>query len=115
MTMIETRDPSASVPLEEREGSFTWANETLRECAMPREDVRALLAADDPEIVRRRVELHREWLGERLAEQRRTLAGVERVLRGAIAAKRWCREERTDEFLGRSMSNQTRSGQGGPV
>jgi len=96
MTMIETRKTSRPVPLQEREGSLTWAIETLRACAMSREDIRAVVAAEDPEVVRRRVELHREWLGERLAEQRRTLARVERFLRGAIAERNVRVRERDD-------------------
>jgi hypothetical protein len=47
---------------------------------MPPEEIRAVLSADDPEIVRRFLELHRERLEEEVAEQRRTLAWLERSL-----------------------------------
>ena len=55
----------------------------LREHAMPRDEIRAVLSAEDPKIVRRYLELHRERLEERLAEQRRALASVERALTGS--------------------------------
>lgn len=60
--------------------SFAWAAGTLRRCEMPPEEIRAVLAADDPEIVRRFLELHRERLEEEVAEQTRTLASLERSL-----------------------------------
>lgn len=61
-------------------GSLAWAASTLSRQEMPREEIRAVLAAHDPETVRRYLELHRERLEERLAEQRRTLADLERFL-----------------------------------
>jgi len=45
---------------------------------MPLDEIRALLATDDPEIVRRHLELHRERLEERLAAQVLTLVSIER-------------------------------------
>jgi 4-alpha-glucanotransferase len=61
-------------------GPLAWAASTLTRQEMPREEIRAVLAAHDPETVRRYLELHRERLEERLGEQRRTLADVERFL-----------------------------------
>jgi hypothetical protein len=52
----------------------------LRSCAMPEAEIRSVLQADDPEIVRRHVELHIERLEERLARQRRILRRVVRRL-----------------------------------
>jgi hypothetical protein len=46
---------------------------TLRRNRMPKAEIRAVLAADDPEIVRRYLELHRERLEEQLAAHRREL------------------------------------------
>ena len=46
---------------------------TLRRNRMPRAEIRAVLAADDPEIVRRYLELHRERLEEQLEDRRRAL------------------------------------------
>lgn len=61
-------------------GPLARAASTLTRQEMPGEEIRAVLAAHDPETVRRYLELHRERLEERLAEQRRTLADVERFL-----------------------------------
>jgi hypothetical protein len=65
-------------------GSAQWAAGTLRRQNMPREEIRAVLAADDPEVIRRYLELHQERLEEWQLEQRWTLARVERFLRRAI-------------------------------
>jgi hypothetical protein len=47
---------------------------TLRLQRMPFDEIRAVLTADDPEIVRRYLELHQERLAERYAEERRAVA-----------------------------------------
>jgi hypothetical protein len=60
--------------------SLAWAAGTLRLCDMPPEEVGAVLTADDPEIVRRFLELHRERLEEEVVERSRTLATLERYL-----------------------------------
>ena len=49
----------------------------LRRQRMPMEEIRAVLTADDPVLVRRYVELHSERLDEWVAEQRRFLANLE--------------------------------------
>jgi DNA-binding transcriptional MerR regulator len=54
--------------------------ETLRDQGMPPAELQAILRSDDPVIVRRYLELHRERLEERLAEQVRTLERLERQL-----------------------------------
>jgi hypothetical protein len=46
---------------------------TLRRNRMPRGEIRAVLGAQDPEIVRRYLELHRERLEEQLTAHRREL------------------------------------------
>ena len=46
---------------------------TLRRNRMPRAEIRAVLAADDPDIVHRYLELHRERLEEQMAAHRREL------------------------------------------
>jgi DNA-binding transcriptional MerR regulator len=63
---------------------MVWAVGTLRNHEMPTAEIRAVVSAGDPEIVRRYLELHRERLEERVAEQRRTLASLERALTEAI-------------------------------
>jgi hypothetical protein len=55
---------------------------TLRRQQMPPEEIRAVLAADDPIVVRRLLELHRERMEEWLEEQRRIVASLERELTG---------------------------------
>ena len=59
--------------------------ETLREQGMPAAELQAILRSDDPVIVRRYLELHRERLEERLAEQVRALERLERQLDPAPA------------------------------
>jgi hypothetical protein len=53
---------------------------TLRRQRMPLPEIRAVLSADDPRIVRRHLELHRERLEEWVAEQRSVLASLQRSL-----------------------------------
>jgi DNA-binding transcriptional MerR regulator len=65
-----------------------WAAATLRHQRMPLQEIRAILSADDPAIVRRHLELHRERLEERIAEQRALLASLERALSGDLPPKR---------------------------
>jgi hypothetical protein len=59
--------------------------ETLREQGMPAAELQSILRSDDPVIVRRYLELHRERLEERLAEQVRTLEWFEQQLDPAPA------------------------------
>ena len=56
------------------------ARRLLRRQGMPAEEIRAVLAAEDPVVVHRLLELHRERLEERTAEQRRQLVSLERSL-----------------------------------
>jgi hypothetical protein len=60
----------------------TAAREILQGQRMPPEEIRAVLATDDPLLVRRLLELHRERLGEWVEEQRRLVASIERSLAG---------------------------------
>ena len=55
-------------------------DEALRNQGMPVEELRAVLHAEDPVIVRRYLELHRERLEERLAEELRILDRLETEL-----------------------------------
>jgi DNA-binding transcriptional MerR regulator len=54
----------------------------LRAQGMPPQEIRAVLAAGDPLVVRRLMELHRERLEEWLEEQQRLVASIERSLAG---------------------------------
>ena len=47
---------------------------------MTPQEVAGILAEVDPEVVRRRLELHREVLAERLDEELRTVERIEGVL-----------------------------------
>ena len=53
------------------------ATPELMDQGMPPEEIDAILGADDPEVVRRYLELHEERLEERFADQRRS---IERLL-----------------------------------
>ena len=54
------------------------AARALRRQGMPISEIGVVLACDDPVLVRRYLELHGERLEERLAEERRELASIER-------------------------------------
>jgi hypothetical protein len=64
-----------------------WAVTALRRQGMPRDEISAVLAANDPAVIRRYLELHQERLEEWVAEQRRTLARIERWLAEAIPGR----------------------------
>lgn len=53
---------------------------------MPLGEVRAVLEAADPAVVHRYLELHRERLEEQIAERRRVLDAVERMLTESLVA-----------------------------
>jgi DNA-binding transcriptional MerR regulator len=56
------------------------ARRILRRQGMPSREIHAVLASDDPLLVRRRLELHRERLEEWLEEQQRLVASIEASL-----------------------------------
>lgn len=59
----------------------------LRSHEMPSDEIRAVLTTHDPEVVHRYMELHRERLEEWLADQRRPLAVLERLLAETAAER----------------------------
>jgi hypothetical protein len=59
---------------------MAWLARALRRHDMPLDEVHAVLGTDDPSIVRRHFELHRERLAELLADQFLELASLERIL-----------------------------------
>ena len=79
--------------------STGWAITTLREQGMPSTEIAAILEAESGQSVRQHLELHRERLEEHLADQRRTLARLERLLvsraSGAAASPRRAMVSRT--------------------
>ena len=58
------------------------ARRILRGQGMPPREIRAVLGGDDPVVVRRLLELHRERLAEWFEEQQRLVATIERSLAG---------------------------------
>ena len=60
-----------------------WAERVLACQGMPSGEISAVLATDEPEMVRRYLELHRERLEERLADRFRELDTVEAQLLAA--------------------------------
>lgn len=73
------------------------ATRTLREQGMPPEEVETVLHVEDPQVLRRYMELHGERLDERLAAERRALAWVERSLALAILQQTDNAASRRDE------------------
>jgi hypothetical protein len=67
--------------------AIAGAARALRRYELPPEEISAVLGADDPELVRRYMELHRERLEERLLDRLRALASLERVLVQAILTR----------------------------
>jgi DNA-binding transcriptional MerR regulator len=53
---------------------------TLQHQGMPLHEIRAVLRTDDPVVVRRYLELHRERLDEWVARQREDLRALERLV-----------------------------------
>ena len=53
------------------------AEDVLRRCQMPLDEIRWVLTADDPAVVHMILELHRERLEEELAERRKALGELE--------------------------------------
>jgi hypothetical protein len=64
--------------------SISWAAGMLLIHGMPATEVHSILATDDPEIIHRHMELHRERLEERRLEQRRQVGRIELLLMEAI-------------------------------
>jgi hypothetical protein len=56
----------------------------LQDQGMPPDEILVVLATDDPDLVRRYLELHRERLEERLAADLRTLRRIKRSMTTAM-------------------------------
>jgi hypothetical protein len=65
-------------------GVAAWAIRVLIDQGMPWTEIGSIVASEDPELVRRTLELHRERLEERLAEQRAELDRIEPLLLEAM-------------------------------
>jgi hypothetical protein len=60
----------------------------LRSHRMPDNEIRVLVTTEDPDLVRRILELHEEWLEEELADRRRALRSVRHELLSRISDPR---------------------------
>lgn len=81
--MVEALRPQGLRPPD-----FARAIDVLRRQEMPLEEIHVLVVTDDPTLVRRYLELHRERLDEWLAEQEGRLWAVERLLTEAASQRR---------------------------
>ena len=63
------------------------AAQELRRLGMPPTEIHTVLVTDDPDVVRRLMELHRERLQERFAEDVATVGRIEASLSEAIRAR----------------------------
>jgi hypothetical protein len=59
----------------------------LLDQSMPPDDLRMVVTSDDPELIRRHLELHRERLEERLRTQRRRVDAIEQILSGEARSR----------------------------
>jgi hypothetical protein len=69
-------------------GVTASAIRVLTDQGMPWTEIGSILGSDGPELVRRTLELHRERLEERLAEQRAELDRIEPLLLEALVGAR---------------------------
>ena len=70
--------PGSSLPIE----AMSLAVGRLRDLGMPGPEIHEILRTDDPRLIQRHLELHRERLEEWLAEQRARLDHIEALLVG---------------------------------
>jgi effector-binding domain-containing protein len=74
-------DPSSGYRFYSRvQANRAEAIRILRSTGMPIDEIREVLAEDDPELTGKRLDMHRERLLERLAEQERMLRFLERLI-----------------------------------
>ena len=67
----------------------------LRRLEMPPTEINTVLVTDDPDVVRRLLELHRERLQERLADDVARVGRIEASLSEAIHARTRARSSKT--------------------
>jgi hypothetical protein len=67
----------------------------LRRLGMPATEIHTILVTDDPDVVRRLMELHRERLQERIADEVATVGRIEASLSEAIRARTRARSAMT--------------------
>ena len=76
-----------------------WAAHELRDQQMPSAAIHTVIVTDEPEIIRRYMELHRERLQERLMDEQAIAGDIERLLIEAIGwrERRECAMPRNGE------------------
>jgi len=74
-------------------GVVAWAIRALVDQGMPWSEIGSILGSDDAELVRRYLELHRERLEERLAEQCAALDSIEPLLLERSLGRTLCGSE----------------------
>ena len=72
-----------------------WAAHELQRLGMRPTEIHTVLVTDDPDVVRRHMELHRERLQERLAIEVATVGRIEASLSEAIRARTRARSTMT--------------------
>jgi hypothetical protein len=71
-----------------RTRTLAWAAGALQRHGMPPGEIAAVVSADDPEVVRRHLALHRERMEERLTEAERALSAIESFLARSARRRR---------------------------
>lgn len=84
---------------EAEESRLAWAAGALEHHGMTRDEILAVLTTDEPLVVHRYMELHRERLEEWLAEAQRALVAVEVLLAEAAGERRFPTKTRTGSVL----------------
>ena len=77
-----------------------WAAYALRAQGMQQGEVHSLLAADDPRLIRRHLDLHRERLEERFADHREIVNSIEGLLLEAAGLEAGAGRDRSTRPLG---------------
>jgi hypothetical protein len=67
---------------------------------MPQGEVHSLLATDDPRVIRRQLDLHRERLAERFADHREFVDSIEGLLLEAAGLEAGVGRDRSTRPLG---------------
>jgi hypothetical protein len=77
-----------------------WAAYALRAQGMPQGEIHSLLATDDPRLIRRHLDLHRERLEERFADHRELVNSIEGLLLEAAGLEAGIGRDRSTRPLG---------------
>jgi hypothetical protein len=84
--LISSVDGLVAEAMRSSGGVAAWPIRALFDQGMPWAEIGSILGSDDPELVRRTLELHGERLEEHLAEQRAELDRIRPLLLEALGA-----------------------------